>query len=85
MVFFFLCLDDVLILSDVVVVQNVIHIQDGVKVIYDSSRKVKQQLAHRRMRLYLASFEKIFYLALFRCTNYHLTARYKTGKRPRKT
>ena len=70
MVFVFLCLDDVHILSDVVVVRSVIHCSsltlqsrlcsslNGEKVIYDSSRRVKQQFTYRRMRFYLANFEQ---------------------------
>ena len=47
MVFVFLCLDEVPILSDVVVVHSVIHFKtlhlpNGEKVIYDSSREIKQ-------------------------------------------
>ena len=62
---FILCLDNVPILSGVVDVHIVIQYisrscssLNGEKVIYDSSRKVKQQFAERRMRFYLANFEQ---------------------------
>ena len=61
------------ILSDVVVVHTVIHLktcsslndekafcktpQTWINVIHDSSRKAKQQFAHRRMIFYVANFE----------------------------
>ena len=52
-----------LLLSGVVVVDSMIHFQilhlpKWGKVIYDSSRKVKQQFAHRRVQFYLASLEQ---------------------------
>ena len=52
------------------------------KVIYDSSRDVKQQFVHNRMRFYQANFEQnILFGPCMSCMNYHLTAKCKTEKR----
>ena len=61
MVFVFLRLDDIPIISDLVIVHNVIHFKtlhtlNVEKVIYDSNGKVKQQFPHKRMRFYLVDF-----------------------------
>ena len=70
-------------ISDVVAVHIVINLKilqfpNGEKVIYDSSRKVKQQFVHRTMRFYLAYFEQNILSGHFQL--HHLTAKYKCKK-----
>ena len=70
-------------ISDVVVVHIVMNLKilqfpNGEKVIHDSSRKVKQQFVHRRMRFYLAYFEQNILSGHFQL--HHLTAKYKCEK-----
>ena len=53
---------------------------NGEKLTYGSSRKVKQQFSHRKIRLYLANFEQNILFGTFQSMNYHLIAKYKTEK-----
>ena len=64
------CLDDVPILSDVVsfiayYTSRPCSFVNFKKVISDSSRKVKQQFSHRRMRFYVVNFEQNILLGPF--------------------
>ena len=93
MVFVFLCLDDVHILSDVVVVRSVIHCSsltlqsrlcsslNGEKVIYEAVGESSSSLHIEECDFTWLILSKIFYLVLSSCMNYHLTAKYKTEKR----
>ena len=84
MVFVFLCLDDVPILSDVVVVHSIIHFKtssslNGEKVIYDSKSSSNFHIEECDFTWLI--LRKMFYFVLSSCMNYHLTAKYKTEKR----
>ena len=88
MVFVFLCLDDVPILSDVVVVGTVIHFKTLQFPKWWKSDLWQQKKKSSSSSLYIEECDftwqvlaKIFYLVLSSCMNYHLTAKYKTEKR----
>ena len=87
MVFVFLCLHDVPILSDVVVVHNVMHFKIlqllkwwKTKFVTAAGKSSSSLHIEESDFTYLI-LREIFYLVDFSCTNYHFTVKYKTEKR----